>query len=83
MGIDTISTIQGGYYGILVKQKNGFAFSSQGKLPVLEEILECIEDDTVHLKLSTPCHGHRKVAYIKHGDLLDPQMCRELADLRY
>lgn len=83
MGIDTISTIQGGYYGILVKQKNGFAFSSQGKLPVLEEILECIEDDTVHLKLSTPCHGRRKVAYIKHGDLLDPQMCRELADLGF
>ena len=83
MGIDTISTIQGGYYGILVKQKNGFSFSSQGKLPVLEEILECIEDDTVHLKLSTPCHGHRKVAYIKHGDLLDPQMCRELADLGF
>lgn len=83
MGIDTISTIQGGYYGILVKQKNGFAFSSQGKLPVLEEILECIEDDSVHLKLSTPCHGRRKVAYIKHGDLLDPQMCRELADLGF
>ena len=83
MGIDTIATIQGGYYGILVKQKKGFAFSPQGKLPVLEEVLVSLEDDSVHLKLSTSVHGRRKVAYIQHGDLLDPQMCRELANLGF
>lgn len=83
MGIETIASYQGDQYGIFEKQKNGFKFRPLGKLPVLEEILECIEDDTVHLRLSTPYHGRRKVAYIKHGDLLDPQMCRELADLGF
>lgn len=83
MGIDTIATIQGGYYGTLVKQNKTWVFSPQGKLPVLEEVLESLEDDSVYLKLSTSVHGRRKVAYIQHGDLLDPQMCRELANLGF
>lgn len=83
MGIETIATIQGGYYGTLVKQNKTWAFCPQGKLPVLEEVLECIEDDSVYFKLTTSVHGRRKVAYIQHGDLLDPQMCRELANLGF
>lgn len=83
MGIETIASYQGDQYGIFEKQKNGFKFRPLGKLPVLEEILECIEDDTVYFKLSTSVHGRRKVAYIQHGDLLDPQMCRELADIGF
>lgn len=83
MGIQTIASYQGDQYGIFEKQKNGFKFSPLGKLPVLEEVLESVEDDTVYLKLSSAVHGRRKVAYIKHGDLLDPQMCRSLADLGF
>lgn len=81
MGIETIASYQGDQYGIFEKQKNSFKFRPLGKLPVLEEVLESVEDDSMFLKLSTSVHGRRKVAYIKHGDLLDPQMCRELADL--
>lgn len=83
MGIQTIASYQGDQYGIFEKQKNGYKFRPLGKLPVLEEVLESVEDDTLYLKLSTSVHGRRKVAYIKHGDLLDPQMCRELADLGF
>lgn len=83
MGIETIASYQGDQYGIFEKQKNGFIFRPLGKLPVLEEVLESVEDDSMFLKLSTSVHGRRKVAYIKHGDLLDPQMCRELADLGF
>lgn len=83
MGIETIASYQGDQYGIFEKQKNGFKFRPLGKLPVLEESLECIEDDSVYLKLSTSVHGRRKVAYIKHGDLLDPQMCRELSNIGF
>lgn len=83
MGIETIASYQGDQYGIFEKQKNGFKFRPLGKLPVLEKSLECIEDDSVYLKLSTSVHGRRKVAYIKHGDLLDPQMCRELSNIGF
>lgn len=83
MGIETIASYQGDQYGIFEKQKNSFKFRPLGKLPVLEEVLESVEDDSMFLKLSTSVHGRRKVAYIKHGDLLDPQMCRELADLGF
>ena len=83
MGIQTIASYQGDQYGIFEKQKNGYKFRPLGKLPVLEEVLESVEDDTLYLKLSTSVYGRGKVAYIKHGDLLDPQMCRELADLGF
>ena len=83
MGIQTIASYQGDQYGIFEKQKNGFKFRPLGKLPVLEEVLESVEDDTVYLKLATSVYGRRKVAYIKHGDLLDPQMSRKLGDLGY
>lgn len=83
MGIQTIASYQGDQYGIFEKQKNGYKFRPLGKLPVLEEVLESVEDDSMFLKLSTSVHGRRKVAYIKHGDLLDPQMYRELADLGF
>ena len=83
MGIQTIASYQGDQYGIFKKKGKGFQFDPLGKLPVLEEVLESVEDDTLYLKLSTSVHGRRKVAYIKHGDLLDPQMCRDLADLGF
>ena len=83
MGIQTIASYQGDQYGIFKKKGKGFQFDPLGKLPVLEEVLESVEDDSMFLKLSTSVHGRRKVAYIKHGDLLDPQMCRDLADLGF
>ena len=83
MGIKTTAKFQNGYYGIFELKDGKFKFKPLGKLPYLEEVLECIEDDSMFLKLSTSVHGRRKVAYIKHGDLLDPQMCRELADLGF
>lgn len=83
MGIKTTAKFQNGYYGIFELKDGKFKFKPLGKLPYLEEVLECVEDDSMFLKLSTSVHGRRKVAYIKHGDLLDPQMCRELADLGF
>lgn len=83
MGIKTTAKFQNGFYGIFELKDGKFKFKPLGKLPYLEEVLECIEDDSMFLKLSTSVHGRRKVAYIKHGDLLDPQMCRELADLGF
>lgn len=83
MGIKTTAKFQNGYYGVFELKDGKFKFKSLGKLPFLEEVLECIEDDSMFLKLSTSVHGRRKVAYIKHGNLLDPQMCRELADLGF
>ena len=83
MGIKTTAKFQNGYYGVFELKDGKFKFKPLGKRPFLEEVLECIEDDSMFLKLSTSVHGRRKVAYIKHGDLLDPQMCRELADLGF
>ena len=49
MGIQTIASYQGDQYGIFEKQKNGYKFRPLGKLPVLEEVLESVEDDTLYL----------------------------------
>ena len=84
MGIKTTAKFQNDYYGIFKQQNGGtFKFHSLGKLPVLEEVLECIEDDKVYLKLSTSYFGRQKVAYIAHGDLLDPQLGQELGHLGF
>ena len=81
MGIKTTAKYKNDYYGVFKQQEDGtFKFHSLGKLPVLEEVLECIEDEKVYLKLSTTCFGRRKVTYIAHGDLLDPQMAKTLSD---
>lgn len=84
MSIKTTAKYQNDFYGVFKKQDDGkFKFQPLGKLPVLEEILECIEDEKVYFKLSTSYYGRRKVAYILHGDLLDPQMGRDLSDLGF
>lgn len=84
MGIKTTAKYQGGYYGTFKPQQDGtFKFQPLGKLPILEEVLESIEDDRVHLKLSTSYFGRKKVAYIAHGDLLDPQLGQELGHLGF
>lgn len=81
MAIKTTAKFQNGEYGVFKRQDDGsFKFQSLGKLPVLEEVLECIEDDKVYMKLSTVCFGRKKVMYIAHGDLLDPQMAKTLSD---
>lgn len=81
MGIKTTAKYQNDYYGVFKKQDDGtFKFHPLGKLPVLEEILESVEDDKVYMKLSTSSFGRRKVTYIAHGDLLDPQMSKVLSD---
>lgn len=84
MGIYTATKIQNDYFGVNVRTDDKkIKFRPLGKLPALEEVLECIEDDKVYIKLSSSFCGRRKVAYVLHGDLLDPQMCRELADLGF
>lgn len=84
MGIKTTAKFQNDYYGVFKQQADGtFKFRPLGKLPVLDEVLECIEDDKVYLKLSTSYFGRRKIAYISHGDLLDPQMAKDLSDLGF
>ena len=81
MGIKTTAKYQNDYYGVFKQQDDGsFKFHPLGKLPVLEEVLECIEDDKVYIKLSTSCFGRKKVTYVAHGDLLDPQMAKTLSD---
>ena len=81
MGIKTTAKYQNGHYGVFKLMDGKFNFDPLGKLPILEEVLECIEDDSVYLKLSTSFFGKRKVAYIQHGDLLEPQTCKKLGDL--
>ncbi len=80
MGIKTSATYQNGYYGKLELKDGKFKFRPLGKLPVLDNILESIEDDKLYMKLSTSCFGRQKVIYIAHGDLLDPQMAKNLSD---
>ena len=83
MGIKTTAKYQNDHYGIFKLEDGKYKFRPLGKLPILDEVLECIEDDTIYLKLSTSFFGKRKVAYIQHGDLLEPQTCKKLGDLGF
>lgn len=83
MGIKTTATFQNDEYGIFEFKNNKFVFRPLGKLPVLGEVLECVEDDRVYFKLSTPFYGRQKIAYISQGDLSDPQLIKDLANLGF
>lgn len=84
MGIYTSTKIKGNYFGVNVRTDDKkYKFQPLGKLPVLDTILECLEDDQVYLKLSSSFCGRNKVTHILYGDLLDPQTCRELANLGF
>lgn len=83
MAIKTTAKYQNGEYGIFEMKNNKFVFRPLGKLPVLEEVLECIEDERVYFKLSSSFFGRTKVAYISQGDLSDPQLIKNLADLGF
>ena len=84
MGIKTTAKFQNGFFGTFKRQDDGtFKFQPLGKLPILEEVLESIEDDKVYLKLSASYFGRHKVAYIAHGDILTPQFGQELGDLGF
>lgn len=83
MRIKTTAYFQNGFYGVFEFKNGQFCFRPLGKLPMLEEIFESLEDDKVYYKLSTSYFGRRKIAYIPHGDLLDPQMAKGLADLGF
>lgn len=84
MGIYTPTKIKGDYFGVNVRTDDKkYKFQPLGKLPVLDTILECLEDDQVYLKLSSSFCGRNKVTHILYGDLLDPQTCRELANLGF
>lgn len=84
MAIKTTAKFQNGFYGTFKRQDDGtFKFQPLGKLPVLEEVLESIEDRKVFLKLSTSFYGRKKVAYITQGELLDPQLSKNLADVGF
>ena len=80
MGIKTSTKFQNGFYGVFELKNNKFQFKPLGKLPILEEALECIEDGIVYLKLSTSYYGRQKVALVPKGDLLDPQLVKDLAN---
>ena len=83
MGIKPTAKYQNGEYGIFEFKNNQFVFRPLGKLPVLDEVLECIEDDRVYFKLTTTFYGRQKIAYISQGDLSDPQLSKDLADLGF
>lgn len=84
MGIYTPTFIQGDYFGVQTKTSKGcYRFDALGKLPVLEEALESIEDDSVRLKLSSPYFGRAKVAYISHGEMLDLKLATKLGNLGF
>ena len=45
MGIKPTVKLKNNYYGVSKLQKDGtYKFCPLGKLPVLEEVLECVED---------------------------------------
>ena len=80
MGIKTSTKFQNGYYGTFELKDGKFKFRPLGKLPVLEEILECIEDGNIYLKLSTTYCNSQKVALVQKGDLGDSQTIKDLAN---
>ena len=52
MGIYTATKIQNDYFGVNVRTDDKkIKYRPLGKLPALEEVLECIEDDKVYIKL--------------------------------
>ena len=75
--------IHNGEYGILVPTQRGTKFYPRGKAPSLEEVLENLEDETVHFKLSTPYCGKRKIAYIEHSALADADSIKKLSSLGF
>ena len=83
MGIKTTAKYQNRHYGKFELKDGKFEFRPLGKLPVLEEIFEGIENGNVYFKLSTSFFGHQKIAYISQGDLSDPQLCKTLGDLGF
>ena len=83
MSIDTNVQIQGGYYGILVGTGKKQYYKRLGKLVVLDEILESIENDDVYMKLSCDYFGRTKVAYIEHGDTIEPKLGKALSNLGF
>lgn len=84
MGIYTTTKIKGDQFGTMYRTDDKkIKFRPLGKLPVLEEVLESIEDEKVYFKLHSSFFGRQKIAYIQHGDLLDPQLGKELSDLGF
>lgn len=83
MGIKTTAQFQNDYYGKYELKNGKLKFRPLGKLPVLEEVLECIEDGRVYLKLSSSFYDRQKIAYVSQGDLSDSQLSKDLADLGF
>jgi hypothetical protein len=83
MSIDTNVQIQGGYYGIVVGTGKKQYYKRLGKLAVLEEILESIENDEIYFRLRCDYFGRTKVAYIEHGDTIEPKLGKELSNLGF
>lgn len=83
MSLYSPTKILGSYYSVQVDTPNGTVLRKLGKLPMLQEVLESIEDDTVRLKLSSPYFGRAKVAYISHGEMLDLKLATKLGNLGF
>lgn len=75
--------INNGEYGVLLFSQKGPKFLPHGKAPTLDEVLENIEDETIHFKLSTPYCGKRKIAYIEHSALADNDSVKKLSSLGF
>lgn len=82
MSFDTCTSIINGYYGEEKIKKDGTTyFKKHGKAVTLDEIIESIEDDRVHLKLSSDYLGRKKVCYIERGELLEVKTAKKLVDI--
>ncbi len=76
--------IQGNYYGYVRTNKKGQTFFQRlGRAPYMGNVYESIEDDSVVLRLATEYFGREKIAYLKHGDLLDTKGAKELGNLGF
>lgn len=76
--------IQGDRYGYVRTNKKGQpVFRPLGRAPYFGAVYESIEDDSVVLKLATEYFGREKIAYLKHGDMLDVKGAKRLGDLGF
>lgn len=83
MSIFTAVKIKNALMGIYKKINNKSQFIPLAKAPILAEVFECIEDDTVVLKLASPYYGRNKVAYVPRRNLADPSLGKDLSDLGF
>ena len=83
MSFFTSTEIRGDSFGISKKINGAYQFLPLGTAPILEEVFESIEDDTVVLKLISPYFGRNKIAYVPRRNLTDACLRKDLGDLGF